>query len=300
MTLLSRLTGLRELCVAVSRTGEKQWLLEPLVAASTGWSRLEKLTLDWWRNKLDPALLGQLCSNCPRLTDVTLHGATQQALEAVLTARHGELRRLEVGGSDVKLFGRLTDALAGCVRLESLSVRGMSSVVDRLPADGLPALRHLSLSEYHLTDSSLTCVVERQPGLETVCLALCGHHLSQRGLALLGRLPALSSLTLHMVPGVSDWLLDQLSQTPLTELLLGGVGWFWASITAEGLHRLVRSCPALRWATLWDKYRPEETTQTVDCRANVGKREMVRMFEEHRTCDSFMHCRLSGAPADKL
>ena len=325
VALLSRLTGLRE--VFVSRTGVtqwllepsvsqwllepsvsqwllepsvsqwlletsvSQWLLEPMVAASTGWSRLEKLTLYWRRYELDPTLLGQLCANCPRLTDVTLHGATQQALEAVLTARHGELRRLEVGGSDVKLFGRLTDALAGCVRLESLSVRGMRSVLDRLPADGLPPLRHLSLSDCNLRDSVLACVLERQPGLETVCLEHCGDWLTQNGLALLGRLPALSSLTLRVrtLPRVSDWLLEQLSAAPLTELTLVGVSGF----TAEGLLGLTRSCPALKWVTLWDTKEPK---RPIDCRSDAGKQELIWMFEERRTCH--IHCRLSGSPAD--
>ena len=53
-----------------------------------------------------------------------------------------------------------------------------------------------------LTDTDLVLLVERQPGIETVSLAeRRGYYLSQNGLAQLGRLPSLRSLTLSGVPG---------------------------------------------------------------------------------------------------
>ena len=158
VTLLSRLSGLRELCVFERRTpsDEVQWLLERLVAVSTGWSRLEKLTLYWWGSEPDPSLLGQLCSNCTRLSDVSLQFPTQPAVEAVLAARHRELRRLELVGNDVPA-DRLAAGLSDCVRLETLHMKGIRGniVTACLPLDGLPALRHLSLTDCDLTDSDL-------------------------------------------------------------------------------------------------------------------------------------------------
>ena len=310
VTLLSRLTGLRELHVYVKGRSDTQWLLESLVTASTGWSRLEKLTLDWRSDKLDPTLLAQLCSNCTRLTDVTLRFVgIQQAVEAVLTARHGELRRLELVGMNDVLPDRLSASLAGCVRLESLSVESIRLLVACLPSDGLPALRHLSLTDCDLSDLAL--LVERQPRLESVSVEECYESdPSPNVLAPLGRLPALRSVRLVNVPDVSDWVLQQLSQAPLTEVVLGGdrneeFGSlpldFWESITAKGLLRLARNCPALRWATLCDKLKPEEPKRTIDCQSDVAKRELIRVFKEHRTREvSCVYCRLGGAPADKL
>ena len=260
------------------------------------------------RNVPDPTLLFKLCTNCARLTDVSLYDATPQAMEAVLAARHRELRRLELGSVYYITPDRLAARIEGCVRLESLSLKGIRPVGDCLPRGGLAALRHFSLANCDLTDTDLVLLVERQPGLETVNLAECrGYYLSQSGLEPLCRLPVLRSLTLVNVLGVSDWLLEQLSKAPLTELTLGGdrvnVDWrlvnFWRDVTAEGLLRLTKNCPALRWATLWDKCKPE-TKRTLECQTEMGKQELIRIFEEHRTRDSFMYCRLGGAPADRL
>ena len=291
VTLLSRLTGLRELDLTLFERRAGQQLLNWMVTASTGWLQLEKLTLELYINgKLDPTLVGQLCSNCTRLTDVTLkYGAMTDAMvKAVLTARHGELRRLGLGCAKTKFKAksraRLAAGLAGCARLESLGLCHMDSVVDCLPPGGLPALRHLSLVEFTLTDAELAGVVERQPGLESVSLVQCyGNDLTQNGLAVLGQLPALSSFglwinyTQHIV---SDWVLDQLSKAPLTELTLSGFG---DGTTAEGLLRLTRSCPALRWATLWEEGVHLRSGGTIDCRSDAGKQELIRTLDALKT-----------------
>ena len=146
--------------------------------------------------------------------------------------------------------------------------------------------------------------MERQPGLETASLNRHdGADLTQKGLALLGRLPALRSVTLLDVRGVSDWLLEQLSKAPLAELTLGSymLRRFWGSITAEGLLRLTRSRPALRSATLWDENDPEATKRTLDPRSELEKPELIRIVEDLRKREySSMRCRLGGPPADKL
>ena len=195
-----RLTGLRELYVYSSEYREEQWLLESLVTASTGWSQLEKLTLEWWKEgyEYDPER---------------------------------------------------------------------------------PWLTHM---------------------------VVCGL---QNDLALLGKLPSLRSLTLVNVPDIHDWLLEQLSKAPLTELTLGG-DWdddelllynFWEDITPEGLVRLARNCPALRWATLWDNRYPGEPKRTIDCQTELGKQELIRMFADHLSREFWSwYCRLGGAPADGL
>ena len=225
----------------------------------------------------------------------------------MLRARHRELRRLDVGGVECVLSYPLESSLAGCVRLESLSLYRMDGVIDYLPPGGLPALRHLSLANCELRDEELGLLVERQPDLETIHLSF-SSGLSQNGLVPLCRLSALRSLTLENVPGVSDWLLEQLSKAPLTELTLGGgygFQWshleFWKSITGESLVRLARSRPALRWATLWDECSPAEPKLTIDCQTEVGKQELIRICEEYRTkALYYVHCRLGGAPADNL
>ena len=115
VTLLSRLTGLRELDLTLFERRAGQQLLNWMVTASTGWLQLEKLTLELYINgKLDPTLVGQLCSNCTRLTDVTLkYGAMTDAMvKAVLTARHGELRRLWLGCAKTKFKAKSRARLA--------------------------------------------------------------------------------------------------------------------------------------------------------------------------------------------
>ena len=249
-------------------------------------------------------------------------------MEAVVTARHGELRRLRLAWTQAKPSACLASDLARCVRLESLGLGelssdlgyhlppvglpAVSSVLDCLPPDGLPALRHLSLVKCTLTEADLAGVVERQPGLESLSLEGCdGEDLTPAGLALLGRLPAFRSLVLWWdgcTDVLSDWVLDQLSRAPLTELVMGGSPLdLWSRITAEGLLRLIRSCPGLRWVTLWkekDPYEtedPEETIKTIDCRSDAGKRELIRTLGALMTrATSFINCQLSGAAAYQL
>ena len=312
VTHLSRLTGLRRVYVYVTRSGDGRWLLEALVTASTGWSRLEKLSLNWLCDQPDPILLGQLCSNCTRLTDVTLsNGVSDQVVEAVLTARHGQLRRLGLQWANTMHPDRLAASLAGCVRLESLTLRDVRSVINCLPSDGLPALRHLSLTNCRLTDSDLAWLVERQPCIDSVALVYSGgNHLTQDGLAMLGRLPALRSVRLECISGVSDVVLDQLSRAPLTELQLGFDQMFLlhetlesVTLTAAGLLRLTRNCPALRWVTLWEEGDPEDTKRTVDsCRSSVGTQELLRIFGNHIKIvygSIRKYCHLSAAPPGK-
>ena len=313
-SILSRLTGLRELYVNVSEVGDAEWLLEALVAASTGWSQLEKLSLEWCDEdaddstvSLDPTLLGQLCSNCTRLTDVALDACvTDRVVEAVLETRHGELRSLELVLMDALSQDRLSAGLASCVRLERLLMCELSMVSNCLPLGGLPALRHLILKSCTTSDADLALLVERQPGLESVHLHGChGDDLTRDGLALLGRLPALRSLVLSSVDVVSDWLLDQLSQAPLTELVLAELDRsFWAFITAKGLLRLSQSCPALRWVTLWkegSEKRSGDAIKIVDCRSAEAKRDLPRMFKKVIKSNEFCSkvCRLSADPPGK-
>ena len=236
-SLLSRLTGLRRLIVSLSGHTDPQWVQEMMLAASTRWSRLETLLLASLHGELNPTLLGQLCTNCTRLTDVILRdGSTDKVVEAILTARCGELRSLCLWKTNDLLPDRLAASLAGCVRLERLTLYALSSLIVILPPGGLPSLRHLDLSSSSLRDADLECLAERQPGLEKVRLSSCGDHstdsLTSKGLASLGRLPALHSLALIYVSGVSDSALVQLSKAPLTYLRLGDFqSQFWKSVT---------------------------------------------------------------------
>ena len=91
-----------------------------------------------------------------------------------------------------------------CVRLESLALRDMGPVADHLPPGGLPSLWHIRLTNRGLTDADLAWLVRSQPGLESASLRCCPGYggrslLTQNGLGLHGRLPALRSLTLEDV-----------------------------------------------------------------------------------------------------
>ena len=187
---------------------------------------------------------------------------------------------------------------ASCVRLERFYLYDLSSVIPYLPPDGLPTLRHLRLINCALKDADLAWLLERQPGLETVCLVSCGKWrfggpgLTHSGLALFGRMAALRSLSLSYVPGVCDWALDHLNKAPLTELQLRGHYW-GLGVTAEGLLRLTQSCPLLRWATFSFRRNPDTT---IDCQSEVGEQELIRVF---KNSFSIVCCRLSAtAPAD--
>ena len=309
-SLLPRLTGLRQLRVTVEPGRDGQWLLKALLAASPSWPRLEKLALYLRCKNIDPALLGQLCSNCTRLTDVTLK-SSHQILEAVLTARRGQLRSLELLEMRYRFPDRVAAGLASCVQLERLLLDNASPVLDFLPPDGLPTLRHFSLSNSSLTDAVLAWLLQRQPGLESLTLRSCDRvderHpftgiLTPEGLELLGQLPALRSLIIEGIEyecdGISDVFLGQLSKAPLTELQLGAYDR-WGSITAAGLCRLSRHCPALRWATVWDGEYPEETIQTIDCRTSAAQRELHRVLERLVMVEcrnELVYCRLGEAP----
>ena len=92
-------------------------------------------------------------------------------------------------------------------------------------------------------------MVLRLPNLQSICLKCCSDS-TRHGLALLGKLAALTSLGLFNMEGVSDWALTQLSAMLQTELRLGDNGEaFAASVTAEGLLRLSQTCPSLRKIT---------------------------------------------------
>ena len=309
-SFLSRLTRLRQLWVTVSGYTDSRWVQEMMLTASTGWSRLETLTLNWFNDEINPTLLGQLCTNCTRLTNVTLRdGTTDDVIEAVLTARCGELRNLHLWKTSDLLPDRLAASLAGCVRLERLVLLQSGPLFVILPPGGLPSLRQLLLCFLtSLRDADLECLAERQPGLEEVQLSYCEDlftdSLTSTGLASLGRLPALRSLLLFNVPGLSDSVLDQLSKAPLTDLLLGdNLSQFWKSVTPEGLLRLIQRCPALRWVELkarnTENLKTKVTTKTIDCQSDGGKQEALRAFEEYKgfLCSEFT-CRLSAVPRD--
>ena len=314
--ILSRLTALHELGVYVGDFGGMQWVLEAMLAASTGWSWLKKLTvLCCYAEELDPTLLGQICSNCTRLTDVTLHECvSDKVVEAVLTARRGELRSLTLEHEDNPLCSDaltlpdcLAACLADCIRLERLHLEPAGRMLNHLPPEGLPALRHLSLMECCLCDTDLTWLAERQPGLETLILSSCAGcnrcfrdpdmgRVTSRSLAQLGRLTALTSLALEYVLGVSDELLRQLSKMSLTELELKGSPYFWEDVTAGGLYRLTRGNPFLRWVTLTQDDHPLNEDRTIDCRSRfVREQDLLRILEEHITSDcDLVCCHFSG------
>ena len=107
-------------------------------------------------------------------------------------ARCRELRSLELHCTRNLKPAHLAAGLAGCVKLERFTLTDRDeSVSECLPPAGLPALRHLDLTGCYLTDADLERLLQRQPGLTSVCLADC-YGLTQHGLALLGRLPALA------------------------------------------------------------------------------------------------------------
>ena len=297
-TLLSRLTGLRELHVFVAETGDgPEELMDVLLDVSTVWSRLEKLTLDWRRSMQDPDLLGPIFSHCTRLTDVTMkYIFTNQSVEGLLISLHRQLLKLELEFESDMMADRLACCFSGAV-VESLSVHGLSSLVAIMAPHGLPKLRHLSLTGCEFPKYGLTWLAEDLPRLESLSLVDCyadklSDELSEDSLKLLGQLPTLRSLRLQDIPDVSDSVLDHLSKAPLTELLLAGrQSEFWDSITAEGLLRLTSSCSALRWVTLWVDGEPQETTRTIDCRSDNGKQELLKT-----SVASYSHCRLSETP----
>ena len=307
--LLSRLTALCELGVYVGDVGEMQWILEAMLAASTGWSWLKKLTLYGYAEELVPALLGQICSNCTRLTDVTLHECvSDEVVEAMLTARRGELRSLELEQTFDPLPDRLVANLVGCIRLERLCLYPVNSVINRLPPEGLPMLRHLDLTDCCLTNDDLTWLVERQPDLETLIVNGCGrscrrcegdsdiNNVTPSGLEQLCRLTTLTSLTLEYVTGLSDELLRLLSKMPLTLLHLDLWPSFWEHVTAAGLYRFAQESRFLRWVTLTKDYEPSDEDRTIDCRSRfMRKQDLLRILEEHITSDcDLVCCHFSG------
>ena len=293
VTLLSRLTALRELEVHVSDGGNGQWLLKALITASTGWSRLEKLVLDLRRDKLDPKLVGKLCSNLTGLTDITfLNGVTDWMLDAILSAPPRNLHGMEFWNTLFMYPEAMADALGHTSNftLERLTIGGRFDMDSYFPDGGLPDLRDLTLIDSQLTNWDLEWVAERHPKLKSVRLdgyekrpRLVGikyDDLAPTGLVHLCKLPKLRSLILLDIPGVSDWALDQLSKTPLTDLVLGGYSpQFWQSVSPEGLYRLTRGCPALTTVKLWDENEEEEAVKPIS--SGVTKRELLQMLRDH-------------------
>ena len=318
--LLSRLTGLCELYVYVSNCGDVQWLLEAMLTASTGWSRLERMRLSLCRDvKFDATVLGQICSNCPRLTYVSFClSATDEAVEAVLKARHGELHSLDLDDISTLLPGRLAAALSDCIRLERLRLKNVISVVGCLPSGGLCALRRLGLTDCCLTDADVAWLAERQPDLEMLilngCAGLCRRcgessgidSVTRSGLQQLGRLTALRYLTLEYVTGLSDELLRLLSKMPLKALRVKGWPEIWDHVSAWGLYRLTQESPFLRLVTLSNEYDPSDKDTTIDCMSRVLKkqdllgilelRDLLLILEQHITSDEdIICCHISAA-----
>ena len=292
VTLLSRLTALRELEVHVSDGGNGQWLLKALITASTGWSRLEKLVLDLRRDKLDPKLVGKLCSNLTGLTDIAfLNGATNPIMDAILSASPRNLRGMEFWNNDFMFPKAVAEDLCFSFHLERLTLGLEDRVSSYFPPDGNYHLRHLTLLNCKVTSWDLEWLTELHPDLESFRLDGCGEdsraggteydRLTPTGLAHLGELPELRSLVLVDIPSVTDWALDQLSKAPLTDLLLGGyVPQFWKSVTPEGLYQVMQSCPALTTVKLWDAKDPKEAIKTISCRSGVTKPELMQMFRD--------------------
>ena len=189
-------------------------------------------------------------------------------------AHCGELRSLELLRAHAVRPEHLAAGLSGCPRLERLTLTGRdASVSDCLPPGGLPALRHLQLPDCHLTDADLRRLLDQLPHLESVSLSRCSGP-TQHGLALLGRLPALSSLDLVGTDGVSDWTLASLCAAPLRELQLGDGGVaFSAAVSPEGLLALHQGCPTLRRLTLW---ADSELAEQVECGPGVDERRLLR------------------------
>ena len=211
-------------------------------------------------------------------------------------ARCRELRSLELHCTRRLEPAHLAAGLAGCVKLERLTLTYRDEPVSEcLPPAGLPALRHLDLTGCYLTDADLGRLLQRQPSLTSVCLARC-YGLTQHGLALLGRLPALSSLNLVGVYGVSDWVLTSLGAAPLVELQLG-VGWSefsmcWSALTVEGLFRLHQACPTLRKLKLW---LDDRLVGQVECGPGVDEGRLLhslrnRMQEVDLIRQDYLRC----------
>ena len=111
--------------------------------------------------------------------------------------------------------------LANCVHLQRLVLSLKKFSAACLPPAGLTELRHLDLSLCSLTDADLDWLLARLPDIESLSLRWC-RGLSQRGLASLGHLSALSFLSLAGTDGVCYKLLKAvLSALRLVELELG-------------------------------------------------------------------------------
>ncbi|XP_043231329.1 uncharacterized protein LOC122386323 [Amphibalanus amphitrite] len=288
-SLLSRMTGLRELRVSVSsHTRARASLMETVAVASGHWTAMEELDLDYMDVPMIPEWIQRICTNCSRVTGVRMGLCIgDRCVQAVVSSLPG-LRELNVragscmdpgfGFGEYRRYrspNQLLSAMARCTQLESLELSHGVPLSHFLPRSGLPALRELSVVFSDISDEDMALVISHR-GLESLSLVRSGP--SKRGMAMLSGLPALKELNIFTPDHVvCDGVLDRLGSAPALKSLRLGDHYDRPRVTAEGLVRLVRNCRTLTKLTL--DYR--DTEETFACGPDVEEPELLKKLRAY-------------------